>query len=115
MGYQLIIGGQQSVPLASTQGWRDVKSWVETIDESEYPQIVQLAEHGLSQDLPGLQEELDASLIHESPDESVVDTLKGIMSSLSARQKDAESAFVSDGFSDETESSDDEWSTSYNG
>lgn len=97
MAYDLVIGGTQQVDLATTQGWVAVKRWGAKLDEDEFDELLQLVEHGLSQDLPALQTQLMKAISDVPPETSVAKTLASIVKALKARSADAESAFVTDG------------------
>lgn len=109
MSYELVIGGEKATPLASIRGWSDFKLWVDTLNADDYPQIVHLVEHSFCQKLDDLEEQLKESLRLAPPNkQSVVSTVKSLIATLTARDSDAESAFVTDGTS-EDDGDDGEW------
>lgn len=111
MAYSAIIGGTEQIPLASTQGWADAKSWIDELDAETFPLIVHLAEHGWTQDLPGVRKQIIAALKAQPPDdESIAKTMAGL--ALALKSAKGESLFVSDGTAVDDGGDDDGWESS---
>lgn len=78
----------ESRPLASNAGWSDFGRWADTLDPTEYRQVVHLWEHGYVRDVPGLAADLDAAIKHSPPQEhSVHDTAEGLLRTIRAATK----------------------------
>lgn len=93
MAYSIVLGGDQWSELASLSGMRDFREWVDGLPES--PQLKHLVEHGWSQELQAMEDELRAG----SPDASTSagSVAYGLLVALSRRNQDAESAMITDG------------------
>lgn len=92
--------GGPSVQVATNRGWEDVGEWAdELLDGNEtYPELMHLIDHGDSEDLPALVENIDNALANDPPDdESVAETLSGLRSAVK-RNESSEYALIGDGF-----------------
>lgn len=98
MGYQLVIGGDEQVPLASSSGWADVRAWSDDLVDAEYPELLQLIDNSLSQNLPRLEADVTRALQSHPADPDVVTTLQNLSQVLASRPPDVESVMVTDGF-----------------
>lgn len=50
--------GPEGQQVASNRGWADVVRWSHTLDPGRYPELVHLCEHGWSQQVSVLKDEL---------------------------------------------------------
>lgn len=60
---------------SSSAGWTNVDSWAEKLDESKYPNLIHLVEHGYTEKIESMIDEMDAAIKELTPDESVQKTL----------------------------------------
>lgn len=80
--------------VATISGWAVFARWVESL-EIDTPELSQLCEHGLSEDLPTLEKNLEAALT-EGGDSSSEDIARGLLGMVKARA-DAKVIVVTDG------------------
>lgn len=107
MSYTLVVGGELEFPLATLTGWSNFKKWAESLDG--YRAITDFIENGQTSEMPELEVELKKALAADPPgDKTVASTARDLIKSLMKRGEDHESAFVSDGFSD-NDDADGEW------
>lgn len=112
MSYDLVLGGDVQMDLATTSGWLSVKIWGDTLSEDKYDEILQLTEHGLSQDIPRLTQQLTQAIRDTPPDnEATLHTIEQLIEALGHAPDGAESAFVTDGMGPDDDEPD-EWFSS---
>lgn len=112
MGYIVIIGGDQHVPIASNGGWASVRNWVESLDAQRFPEVVQFVEHGLSQNLPAFEAQLRTAMQACPPhDAATASTIQGLYQTLTIRHPGAASAILSDGTTEGMDDPADQWSS----
>lgn len=76
-------GNQYQV--ASNLGWSDFGQWVDELDASTYPELVQLWEHGVSEDIQTCAKNLEEALSDDSPDDpNVKDVAESLLHALHA-------------------------------
>lgn len=68
--------------IASNLGWSQFGDWVDTLDASRYPALVQLWEHGNTGDLEALRNQLDAALSESPPRQDVIDSAELLLTAL---------------------------------
>jgi SPP1 gp7 family putative phage head morphogenesis protein len=98
MGYTAIIGGDKEFQFVTTTGWLEFKNWaIENLPEDEFPEIAQLVDHSLSQEIPALIEEIESAKDVDGPT-YIQKTLARLGEILSSATSEDGSIFLSDGF-----------------
>lgn len=72
--------------IASNLGWSEFGDWCEGLDHKEFPLIVQLWEHGQSNDVDGVTKELHKAIEGEKPSEDVKGSAELLLDALNANQ-----------------------------
>lgn len=73
--------------IASNGGWRQIEGWAEEIDSEAYPSLVQLIEHGVSEQLSDIRNELLSALRDSPPDEEdAVQTCENLLQLLDDKE-----------------------------
>jgi len=76
-------GNQYQV--ASNLGWSEFGDWVDGLDAEKYPQLVQLWEHGVSEDVPAITAEITTALADDDPDDpNIKDVAESVLHALNA-------------------------------
>jgi len=102
MTMSLVVDGKEHIPLSSNLGWSKLQEWARLLDPKLYGEVIHLAEYGVSQDVPALQDQLAAALEKAKPfSVAVTHTVSSLRESLS-QTKSAGCVFVSNGLSDES-------------
>jgi hypothetical protein len=99
VSYTLRFDTGDEVDLATIGGWGQFTRWTDTIDPDEHGEVVHLAEYGWSQNLPELQEQLQAAAGGGEVPPAVHATALHLLRELKA--SGAEACVVSDGIEDE--------------
>ena len=99
MGYSVVIGGGDPIPLATIHGWKLAKEWIDSL-VPEYRELHALSGDGVSNDARELADELDDALIDAEPDASVTKTLEELLDSLEGVEPGT-SIFVTDGMAED--------------
>lgn len=110
MAYDLVLGGEVQVDLATTQGWSAVRDWAAGLDVDKFGEVVGFVEHGLSEDIPLLISQAVEAMSVDPPQGAVEATIKSMLESLGKAPEGAQSAFVSDGMGPDDGSAG-EWDT----
>jgi hypothetical protein len=63
----MVVNDEFAGDLTSATGWGGFIDWADTLELDGYEEIIRLAEHGLSSNLPRLASELDAALANVPP------------------------------------------------
>lgn len=79
--------------IASNLGWSEFGDWCENLDHEEYPSLVQLWEHGQSNDIATLTKELQKAIDDESPNADVKGSAELLLDALNAN-KDASAVYI---------------------
>lgn len=66
---------QPSVQVATNRGWSDVLDWAAEHEPDAYPALFGLLQHGVSEELAAIVEEIEGVLDRDRPDSDVADTL----------------------------------------
>ena len=95
MSINLIIDDDEPEQIASTTGWGDVCEWAVGLELGDFRNLVSFVEHGVSESVGKVREELVKALADSPPDESHVrSTLDGLLDVLDSA-KDAGHMIVS--------------------
>lgn len=78
------VGEQYQV--ASNTGWSEFGDWCESLDAEQFPNVVQLFEHGVTEDLRGLASELLVALEENSPDEKTMGVVNNLLEALKTNE-----------------------------
>lgn len=70
--------------IASNLGWSEFGDWCEELDHEEYPHIVQLWEHGQSNDVKLVAKELHTAIEKEQMSEDVKGSVELLLDALNA-------------------------------
>lgn len=98
MTFSMILAGTDEHPLASIGGWNDFTRWADELEPEQFPELVHLADHGFTQNVPGLTTEIEAARTESPPDDETVDaTIDVLVGILAEMPEGGESAFVTDG------------------
>ncbi len=93
--------GRPEVQVATNHGWIEVRDWADALGNQankDYPELMQLIDHGASHDLAVLLKNLDAALKADKPDDqNVTTTLSGLLDIVNLNRTQ-EYVLVSDGF-----------------
>lgn len=96
MSYQAILDDDESIQVASNEGWYRFTDWVGTLDSAAYPELAHLAQYGWEQDLGDLAEQIEEALEASPPDDDVAGVARGLLEFLDAHE-DAEALVVTQG------------------
>ena len=91
MSVYLSFDGGEPMDLASNQGWADVAAWSEALSPDSYYYLLHLIDHGWSEDLASVEEQL-AKAMQESPPDK--DDVKKTLEHFAATIKDRGAATV---------------------
>lgn len=72
--------------IASNTGWSEFGDWCESLDVEQFPNIVQLFEHGATEDLPALAEEMPKALEANPPDDKTAGVADNLLQALRANE-----------------------------
>lgn len=75
--------------IASNLGWSEFGDWCDGLDHETYPKLVQLWEHGQSNEIPALSIELMAALEKEEPSPDVKGSADLLLDALNANREAA--------------------------
>lgn len=101
MTMTLTLDGGNESDLASNIGWSRFVDWARLLNPNEFPDLIHLAEYGICQDVPKLQEQLASALEKAKPVRgNVVHTINNLKSLLENRES-AGCVMVSNGLSDQ--------------
>lgn len=101
MSYSIQIGAEGFEQIASNAGYAAFGDWVESLDLEKYGELIHLYEWGWSQNLDDLQSQIVAAENDDAPDEeSVSETLAGIVEIIESRPEDAVVATITGGISE---------------
>lgn len=106
MSYYFVVGGEKWTQVASVGGWREFREHVEGLDGAE--QVKHLVEHGWSQKLPELSEQLKQAIAGAS--DNVKSIGKAMLGALVAGPDGAESCLLTDGLTSVEDPDDSGWS-----
>lgn len=95
--------------IASNQGWSDLVAWSESLDESQFPEIVHLCDNGYEQQLESLERQLGDALAAHRPADDIAATIEGVLDALAMRGG-GEVLFITNGMSASEEGEGDEQS-----
>ena len=70
------INDDEPAFFASNSGWSEVIDWTDNLPAKKCPNLIHLAEHGYSENLPKLVKEIAVGLAISKPDDNVAKTLK---------------------------------------
>ncbi len=103
------IGGEEPSFLSSNLGWSEFCDWADSLPPAAV-EVVHLAEHGWSQNIDALAEQLRAAGNATSPEADVAATIRSLLDAIDARAPESESVVITDGLSadDEGDDTDDE-------
>lgn len=79
--------------IASNLGWSEFGDWCEGLNHEQYPRLVQLWEHGQSNDIPGVATDLEKALEAHSPSGDVRGSVDLLLDALNAN-KDAYTVYI---------------------
>ena len=99
MSIYAIIDGSEPIFFSSNSGWSDVTLWANDLDANEFEAVVALTEHGGTEDIKELREQMASATTSRPPDESVGKTLAELMDLI---DDETESVFITNGESDAT-------------
>lgn len=71
----------EQVQFASNKGWSDVIAWVDGLDKDDFGELIHLADHGWSQEIEALREQLEKAL-KASPEKSVATTARALLDAI---------------------------------
>ena len=90
--------------VATIKGWSDLIDWADSLD---YPELAHLAEHGFSEKLSTLADEIGAAITESNPRPDIETTARGI-EEICRANPDAKILVVTDGTDDDFDEEDDE-------
>lgn len=99
MSIYAIINGSEPIFCSSNSGWSEVASWANELDANEFEIVVALTEHGGTEDIKELREQMVSATAKHPPDESVSKTLAELIDLI---DDETESVFITNGESDGT-------------
>lgn len=99
MSIYAIINGSEPIFFSSNSGWSEVSAWANELDETEFVSVVALTEHGGTEDIKELRQQMASATENSPPDESVGKTLAELMDLI---DDETESVFITNGESDAT-------------
>ena len=97
MSYDLYFDNGEGAQVASVKGWNDCVRWAETLDAGDFPEVRHLAAFGWSQELESLVAELNEAVRRFKPEESVRQTITGMLEMIAAHNDMAATIVISDG------------------
>ncbi len=80
MTMTLVSNGEAIDDLATNSGYGDLIRWIDAQNETEFPLLMHLVDHGWIDDLPGLVAEIEQA----EPDDDVADALDRIKQAASS-------------------------------
>ena len=98
MSVYVAFDGQTGPQIASNTGWGDAGRWIDGLDPQTYGELVHLHEHGWTQQLAALRDQVAAAMRGSPPDKTVAATMKEL---LDAIPDSAEVATITDGLTRE--------------
>lgn len=72
--------------IASNLGWSEAGDWIEKLDHDQYPNLYQLWEHGISQDVKSLAAEIEEAIKEREPSSDIMGTLDLLLAGLHANE-----------------------------
>ena len=96
MAYQIVIGGTDWHEFSTTKGLGDFIRWVDSLNVSDYPNLVHLSEYGWTNDLENLEHEINSAIELHPPVPPVYKTVMGLLTNLSQREN-SETITISNG------------------
>jgi len=108
MSYYLVVGGEDWKQVASLSGWAEFREWAEGQDAGELHHLI---DHGWSQDIPVLEEQLNKAIEEGEPSRDVEDIATAILNALEGRQLGHESVVLTDGLTEQDDPDDSGWSS----
>ena len=75
MSIYAVINESEPEFFSSNQGWSDIISWADKLDADKFSEVVHVAEHGYTEQIPELLSQLREAVTVENPGESVMATL----------------------------------------
>lgn len=99
MSYYLEVDNDRSFPLASNHGWGDFIRWADGLVDGDAGEIRHLAEHGWSQNVSELLDQLEAA--GEEVEGNLLHTVNDLIATLRAYADGAEVVGVTDGTASE--------------
>ena len=79
MRYYLQIDDAEPTQIASNKGYDDLCRWADTLPVDRFGEVVTLTEHGLSQDVARLRQQLAQAAQAQPPAASVLSTVRGLV------------------------------------
>lgn len=84
------IDGESPSFMGSVTGWGEAGEWIDGLDHSRYPLLVQFREHGIAEPASQLADEILTALVDEPPSDDV----RGVVEELMTGCEDAGDAPV---------------------
>jgi hypothetical protein len=99
MSIYAIVDGSEPAFFSSNTGWSEIIAWADGLDAKEFEAVVALTEHGATEDIKELREQMASATTSNPPDESVGKTIAELMDLI---DDETESVFITNGESDAT-------------
>lgn len=99
MSIYAIVNGSEPIFFSSNSGWSEVTAWANDLNAQEFEAVVALTEHGGTEDIAELKQQMASATTTHPPDESVGKTLAELMDLI---DDETESVFITNGESDAT-------------
>jgi hypothetical protein len=115
MSYYAIIDDRVADKIATTRGYSDLGKWIDTLSVEDHGELIHVREHGWSQQVMSLIQQLGKALRDAPPtNNSVLTTARGLLKTIRDAKPTADSVLViSDGADGELPGDDtpkDDWS-----
>jgi hypothetical protein len=108
MSYYLVVGGEDWKQVASLSGWAEFREGAEGHDAGELHHLI---DHGWSQDIPALEEQLSKVVEEGEPSGDVEDIATAILDALEGRQPGHGSVVLTDGLAEQDDPDDSGWTS----
>ena len=82
--------------IATNKGWSLFGDWVDSLSAKEFPALVQLWEHGFTQEFKKAGDDIGRALKHHAPDENVSGIAKALLAAMK-REKKANTLLITNG------------------
>lgn len=79
MSIYAVINENEPEMFASVVGWSDIVAWAESLDAEQFPNVVHLTEHGYTEQIPQLIQEIESAIDIVAPSESVASSLNELV------------------------------------